>query len=597
MSLADHRAAVHTSAPFLFGILGIVVALVLAGVLPGYFVYLGITVVVSTIAIMGLGIVSGSAGMIALCQLTFAAVGAWIVAGLSYLSTDAGAHMDSTGFLGGYIVWLILGGLGAGLVGVLVGLPALRLRGVNLAVVTLAFAAAADTTLVMIQFPGSATGVSVDRPSFAQSDEGFFVFSTVVLVVVAIAMYFLQHGRWGSAWKAIAFSERGTAAVGQSVARAKLSAFAVSAAFGGIAGGLIAGQVGLPFASSFTSLQSLALYVLAIMSGTYLIDMAVFGGILWVAVPELLKDWGVDQNWGFVIFGVLGVQALTTNTNLGEIIRGAWWNRRARRHLASSQGAVHRAGHGSEAAAASNPVPPLAERATLLEVTSLVVPFGSVKALDGVSVTLPEHTIMGLIGPNGAGKSTFVDALTGFLPHHTGTITLSGRPLKGLGATERARLGLRRTFQQDRVPPTLTIGGYIRFVARRKVADADVAEVLEFLGCPPPNHRLSIVDTGTRRLIEVAANLLSRPKVLLLDEPAAGLSHDEHVTFGERLREVPARFGISLVLIEHDLEMVRSVCDVITVLDFGHVVASGPKDEVLENPEVLKAYMGDAELA
>jgi branched-chain amino acid transport system permease protein len=104
------------------------------------------------------------------------------------------------------------------------------------------------------------------------------------------------------------------------------------------------------------------------------------------------------------------------------------------------------------------------------------------------------------------------------------------------------------------------------------------------------------VDVGTRRLVEVAANVLSRPRVLILDEPAAGLSHEEHVELGERLRRVPARFGMSIVLIEHDLDLVRSVCGSITVLDFGQVLASGPQQQVLADPAVVKAYMGETEM-
>ncbi len=224
--------------PAIVAIAAVGVGMLLSGVLPGYFVFLAISAVIAAIAILGLGIVTGSAGMIALCQLTFAAVGAWIVSLLNIMHAP-----------GGFILWLIIGGIGAGLVGVLVGLPALRLRGVNLAVVTLGFAAAADVTLVQIQFPGSADGIAVERPAMFANDRQFFLLSVIVLVACCLIVFFLQRGRWGSGWKAVAFSERGTAASGQSVQTAKLTAFAVSAALGGISGGLLAGQVQLPFAS------------------------------------------------------------------------------------------------------------------------------------------------------------------------------------------------------------------------------------------------------------------------------------------------------------------------------------------------------------
>ncbi|MBX3099170.1 MAG: branched-chain amino acid ABC transporter ATP-binding protein/permease [Salinibacterium sp.] len=564
--------------PFLVAAGGILVGFALSVGLPGYFVFLGTSAIVAAIAILGLGIVTGSAGMIALCQLTFAAVGAWVVAGLNVIGAP-----------GGFVVWLAFGGVAAGVVGILVGLPALRLRGVNLAVVTLGFAAAADVTLVQIQFPGSVTGTSIERPEAFGTDREFFFLGILVLAACGLLVYFLQRSRWGSSWKAVAFSERGTASTGQSVPGAKLTAFAVSAALGGVSGGLIAGQVGLAFASSFSPIQSLALYVLAIMSGAHLIDMAIFGGLLWIVVPELLKRWGVPQDWAFVVFGVLGVQALTSGTNLGTGIRNLWWKRALRRSAVPTKSLSHDV----------DPAPPHRQPSRgepILVVRDLSVTFGKVEALKKVSFELVEGTVLGLIGPNGAGKSTLVDALTGFLPQHTGFVSLDGRSLDKLSPTRRARLGLRRTFQQDRVPPSLTIDAYVRFAARRRLSTPEIADALQFFGCPPASTRLASVDVGTRRLVEVAANVLSQPRVLLLDEPAAGLSHEEHVDLGRRLTQVPDRFGTSIILIEHDLDLVRSTCDSIMVLDFGSVLASGPQDQVLANPDVIKAYMGETEL-
>lgn len=588
MPLAD-RPWFRITWPFAVALVGIGVGALLSAALPGYFVFLAISAVTAAIAILGLGIVTGSAGMIALCQLTFAAVGAWIVSLLNVMQAP-----------GGFLVWLVLGGVAAGLVGILVGLPALRLRGVNLAVVTLGFAAAADVTLVQIQFPGSADGIAIERPALFGSDREFFFLSIVVLAVCGLAVFFLQRGRWGASWKAVAFSERGTAAAGQSVRTAKLTAFAVSAALGGISGGLLAGQVQLPFASSFTPLQSLALYVLAIMSGAHLIDMAIFGGLLWVLVPELLKRWGVPQDWGFVVFGVLGVQALTSGTNLGQGIRNLLY-RRADRRTATADLTALPPDAGTEATAITTTTTATVDEAALdgapvLTVDGLTVQFGALKALDDVSFAVPAASIMGLIGPNGAGKSTFVDAISGFLPQHEGRVLLGDRDLAGLSPTRRARLGLRRTFQQDRVPPALTVGGYVRFVARRRLAAADIDEVLAFFGCPPARARLSSVDVGTRRLVEVAANVAARPRLLILDEPAAGLSHEEHLALAARLRELPGRYGVALIIIEHDLDLVRSVCPTLTVLDFGRVLASGPQAEVLANPDVVTAYMGETEL-
>lgn len=585
MPLAE-RTWVRQGWPFLVAIAAIAAAYLLSIGLSGYFVFLAVSAVTAAIAILGLGVVTGSAGMIALCQLTFAAIGAWIVSLLNVMH-----------FPGGFTLWLVLGAIAAGIAGILVGLPALRLRGVNLAVVTLGFAAAADVTLGQIQFPGTTDGVFVDRPELFSSDRMYFLYSAIVLTVCGLIVFFLQRSRWGSSWKAVAFSERGTASAGESVRFAKLTAFAVSAALGGISGGLIAGQVQLPFASSFTPLQSLALYVLAVMSGAYLIDMAIFGGLMWVLVPELLKRWGIPLDWGFVVFGVLGVQAITSGTNLGQGVRNIW-HRRADKRAAAEQERLTMDAAATPAANAQPSMPPPIDPTAppMLVVEGLGVQFGALKALDQVDIVVPARSVMGLIGPNGAGKSTFVDAVSGFLPRHSGRVLLDGQDLAGLSPTARARRGLRRTYQQDRVPPSLSVEAYLRFVARRRVTRAEIDDVLDFFGCPGARSRLSSIDVGTRRLVEVAAAVLSAPKVLVLDEPAAGLSHAEHLALGERLRQAPARFGMSIILIEHDLDLVRVVCSSITVLDFGRVLASGPQADVLADPAVIKAYMGETEM-
>lgn len=589
MLLANRR--VRAILPVVVALLAVGVGWALSVGLSGYVVYLAISMVTASISILGLGVVTGSAGIIALCQLTFGAIGAWIVSWLNVQEAP-----------GGFIVWLLAGGIVAGLAGVLIGLPALRLRGVNLAVVTLGFAAAFDVMLVQTQFPGQGDGITVARPGPFSSDRQYFLFCMIVLVVCALGVFLLQRSRMGSSWKAVAFSERGTAAVGQSVRLAKLSAFAVSAALGGVSGGLLAGQVGIPYASSFTPIQSLALYILAVMSGAYLIDMAIFGGILWIIVPELLKRWGVPQDWGFVVFGLLGIQALTSGSNLGEAIRGLFRSRMRKRQAAAIAAATAATEDATTTALdafavpeASVPIPP--DAPPVLEVRDLGVRFGALAALSEVSFVVRPRSIMGLIGPNGAGKSTFVDAVSGFLPQHTGTVLLSGQDVSRLTPAARARLGLRRTFQQDRVPPQLTVEAYVRFVARRRLDHDELADALAFLGCPPPEERLANVDVGTRRLVEVAAAVLSGPQVLILDEPAAGLSHDEHVEFGRRLTRIPSRFDTAIVLIEHDLDLVRTVCTEITVLDFGSVLAQGPQQEVLNNPDVIAAYMGDAEMS
>lgn len=573
--------------PWLVAVGAVIVAIAIAFGLPSNTVFVITSVVIAAVTLLGLGVVTGTAGMIALCQLSFSAIGAWV---LEFLLLRTELPRLAGGFA--FIIAMLIGALVAAAFGIAVGLPALRLRGVNLAVITLGVAAALDMTLQKVFFPDQWTNTNVDRPFGipfgGDGDRWYFVFAAVISIAIALIVHFLQRSRWGAGWRAVAFSERGTASSGTSVRSAKLSAFAVSAFIGGIAGGLLVGQITQANYLTFQAVNSLGMYVLSIVVGAHLIEMALFGGILFVLIPELLKRWDLPQEWGNILFAVMGIQALTTNSNLGNDVRRVLARRRARRNVTAL--------HGGLAALPMLGAPtPITTEEPILHVSNLTVEFGALKALSNVNVDVRAGEILALIGPNGAGKSTFVDALTGFLPQHSGTVRLGDEDLNGKPPHLRARMGLRRTFQQDRVPTTMSVGAYVRFVTRGEADETFIAEVLEYFGCPNTSTPLALVDVGTRRLIEVAANIAARPKVLLLDEPAAGLSHEEHIVFGDRLRSVPQRFGVTLLIIEHDLDLVRTVCNRITVLNFGEVLITGPQDVVLTDPRVLEAYMGETE--
>ncbi|RKS77260.1 amino acid/amide ABC transporter membrane protein 2 (HAAT family) /amino acid/amide ABC transporter ATP-binding protein 1 (HAAT family) [Actinomadura pelletieri DSM 43383] len=545
----------------------LLVVVVAAIAVPQYWLFLATSALVSAVSLLGLGIV-GRAGMNSLCQLSFAAVGAWVVAQLNVWQAP-----------GTLILWTLAGGLVAMPFGALIGLPALRLRGVHLAVVTLGFAAAADVVVSAINFPGVDSYQQVMRPEFIATDRQYFVYAGVLFVVLALAVEWLGRTRMGAAWRAVKFSERATAAAGTSVARAKLSAFALSAFAAGVAGGLLAGQVGMITAQNFGTIASLALFVVAVMAGSEYVFGALFGGFLIMFVPELFRRAGVSQDWANVLFGIGAVQALSQGSSISE-----GFARRLRARRPAPVPPPREASDGG--------TPPLGTK-PLLKAEGLGVRFGQVVALQDVDLVVPEGTVMGLIGPNGAGKSTLTDALSGFLKDATGTVTLDGRRLDGLPVHRRSADGLRRTFQQDRVPTGLTVGAYLRFAAHRSVSHEELEEVRAFLGCAPEKAHVLDLDVGSRRLLEVAAAILARPKLIVLDEPAAGLAHAESLALAERLIEVPAKFGASVLLIEHDLDMVRRACATIVVLDAGAVIAEGPPAEVLARPEVARAYLGD----
>ena len=579
--------------PAIMGVAFVIVA-VLIGLLLGTVTDFGYTrmaqILIMMVLLLGLGVVTGTAGMIALCQLSFAAAGALVV---EYMSLY---HIGDYFGQWSFFFYMICGTLVAMVMGLIVGLPALRLRGVNLAVVTLSLAFVFDITIVGIGFPAQKTGKFIDRPfGIPGSNDASALGATALIILIisaaiAVGVVYLQRSRWGSSWKMVAFSERGTASAGMNVQVAKLSAFIVSAAAGGLAGGLFEMIFRQGVTTIYGPYASLVIYVLSAVVGSYLVDMAFFGGILSVIIPFILTRLSWPLYIGDMLFGVLGIQALTTGSNLGEDIRRGIRKRGRAAKLEAIAEVPRDTGKTTKV-----PIPKGTGR-PLLVVKDLGVQFGAVSANSNVNVTVSEGTILGLIGPNGAGKSTFIDAVTGFLPQHTGTVEIDGLAIDKKSPSFIARHGVRRTYQQDRVPSTLTVGAYVRFVTGGKATRAEIDEVLDFFECPTYYSPLSLVDVGTKRLIEVAAGVAAKPKVLLLDEPAAGLDHEQHIAFGERLRQVPTKYGVTLLIIEHDLDLVRSVCSEITVLNFGEVLASGSQEAVLSNPEVLKAYMGETEM-
>jgi branched-chain amino acid transport system permease protein len=543
--------------------------------LPAYWVTLSIAAPISAMVALSVGVITGRTGQITLCQYSFAAVGAWSIGWMNV------HHVP-----GGFYVWLILAGLCAVPLGLLVALPALRLRGALLAAVTLAFATAVDGLLSEYAFPGSNNLQLLARPSAFTSDAGFFVLCWIVFVVIAAAVWFLQRSSVGLAWRAVANSERGTAALGRSVASAKFTAFAVGAFVAAIAGALLADQVGTADPQSFATEQSLAIFAVAVMFGAGNIDGAALSGVAGVLVPELLRRIGLPDDLANVLFALGVVQVLAS----GRSVSDGW-------HIAA-----HRRGRRARAAAVATAPPPseqvaprgarpTASGAPVLTVHGLRVQFGSVVALDGVELEVAPLSVHGLIGPNGAGKSTMVDSISGFVPHG-GTINVAGRDLAKMSVVGRARAGVRRTFQQDRTPAELTVAQYLRLAAGRRISMHEMAETAAFIGAPAPDELIGDTDAGSRRLLEIAAALCAAPRLLLLDEPAAGLSEQDSLRLADRIKQIPERFGCSILLIEHDMTVVSACCTQITVLDFGKVIAHGPTEDVLADERVIEAYLG-----
>jgi len=247
---------------------------------------------------------------------------------------------------------------------------------------------------------------------------------------------------------------------------------------------------------------------------------------------------------------------------------------------------------------------------TLLQTTGLTVTFGGLHANDHVDITVAPQTFVGLIGPNGAGKTTFIDAITGYVSS-TGGITLDGEDLRPLKPHERTRRGLVRTFQSLELFEDLTVEDNLLVAAQPPRWSDWIFDVFHISRVTPEiranvDRALDLVELqdvrrttpinlshGQRKLVGVARALVMQPKLVLLDEPAAGLDSEESLVFGRRMRSLLAT-GLSVFMIEHDMGLVLSVCDYIYVLDFGRIIAEGTPAEVRDNPLVIDAYLGES---
>ena len=237
----------------------------------------------------------------------------------------------------------------------------------------------------------------------------------------------------------------------------------------------------------------------------------------------------------------------------------------------------------------------------MIEVQDLTVRFAGVTPIDDMSVVFPGGTC-GLIGPNGAGKTTFFNVLSGFVKPAVGSISAFGEYLLEMADYKRARWGLRRTFQTEMAIEQLSVFDNVAMTihehsgAKRASRRADVLAAIDFVGLEvPPKTRVGELGAQERRLVEVARAVVGSPRVVLLDEPAAGLPDEETQRLGEMIQRIPAEFDALVILVDHDMSLVSACCETTAVLDFGKLIASGPTAEILRNESVMRAYLGTEE--
>ena len=235
----------------------------------------------------------------------------------------------------------------------------------------------------------------------------------------------------------------------------------------------------------------------------------------------------------------------------------------------------------------------------MIEVTDLTVRYGGVTSLDGMNLVFEKGTC-GLIGPNGAGKTTFFNVLSGFVRPASGGVTAFGDNLLRMTHYRRARWGIRRTFQTEQAISDLTVFDNVAMIhspLRGQARRTDVLASIEFVGAGiSPWAKVGSLTAGQRRLVEVARAVTGKPRLILLDEPAAGLPDEETSHMTTVLKNIPAQTGALTILVDHDMSLVSAVCETTAVLDFGKLIASGPTAQVLRNEHVMRAYLGTAEV-
>jgi sulfate-transporting ATPase len=541
-------------------------------------------------AIIGLSfvVVTGYAGQVSVAQLALAGCAAFT---LSFLTVSWGVPFPLAPFLAA---------LAATAVGVIVSLPALRLRGLTLGIVTLALAYAIEAVWFRNTQIVDSSGARILPPDlfgidlgigsgndFPRIEFGLVCLFTLALVAIGVAM--LRRSRFGSAMLAVRANERSAAGMGVNVTLVKIVSFAIASFIAGIGGSLLAYRRGIVSFDSFTAIGGLALLATAYLAGITSVYGGIFagaiaaGGIIFFA----LDRWVDLGSWFTIVTGALLVTTVIRNPEglaagghkVAELLA-----RFRHRKVAPTTATV-------EPAPA---VPALEAGRTLLAVDDLTVRYGGVTAVDDVSLQVPSTSVVGLIGPNGAGKTSVIDAITGFAAAE-GRVTLLDESLDGVSPHVRVRRGLARTFQSLELYDDLTVEENVSVAVFGTDADerrGAIERALDVVGISELRERhAGELSQGERQLVSIARACAASPRVLLLDEPAAGLDPTESRWLGERIRGIAAT-GTGVLLVDHDVGLVLEMCDHIYVLDFGKIIAEGDATTIRADRTVADAYLG-----
>ena len=481
--------------------------------------------------------------------------------------------------------------------GLVMALPALRLSTWYFALVTLTFAQV--VTDLLVEWRGLTRGfsgiVGIPAPTIGgrpltPTEVYLAVAACVVLAFFAIRN--LTRSRYGRGMVAARDNPLAATASGISLLRIKLFAFAVSAALAGLAGAFYAVQKTVLTPEDFSADFSIFFLLIIVVGGLGRLWGPVVGTLIFFLLPELL---GPLQSWRLLIYGVI-LLVLMVFAPHGLMGMAFWQRWRPRPPLAADAGL---------------PAARLIRRSSL-RVHDLHKHFGGVAALAGCALTAEAATTHALVGPNGSGKTTTLNVISGFIRSDRGSVTIGDTEVSKLAPHAVARLGVGRTFQTPKLLNDMTVLDNVRlggFVSERATAleialglprgradhresSAAAMALLRFVGLAErANDLAGDLPHGQQRLVEIARAMAGGPSLLLLDEPAAGLSMDELDRLGA-LIEAIVGLGTTVLVVEHHLELIARISRSVTVLDRGKVLAAGTPDEVFSHPEVERAYMG-----